>query len=162
MSKPGQKYPTPTPGFGDRVFYESLLKQRTDSEMAQDWYVFPQAGINRIIVYSCRVFVQCYSFLLRCSFILTYIRFPSFSFIIIIDDDDYNRCLNHGILSRKKSEKLLIIVTERKRKQRTGVSGGGSSSKSTPRASSPAPPKKKKVKVKKDPTGASPVKSADI
>jgi hypothetical protein len=46
MSKPGQKYPTPTPGFGDRVFYESLLKQRTDSEMAQDWYVFPQAGIN--------------------------------------------------------------------------------------------------------------------
>lgn len=40
MSKPGQKYPTPTPGFGDRVFYESLLKQRTDSEMAQDWYVF--------------------------------------------------------------------------------------------------------------------------
>mmetsp|Transcript_21105 Transcript_21105/g.43433 ORF Transcript_21105/g.43433 Transcript_21105/m.43433 type:complete len:107 (-) Transcript_21105:72-392(-) len=35
--KPGQKYPTPTPGFGDRVFYESLLKQRQDSEMAQDW-----------------------------------------------------------------------------------------------------------------------------
>lgn len=35
--KPGQKYPTPTPGFGDRVFYESLLKQRPDSEMAQDW-----------------------------------------------------------------------------------------------------------------------------
>ena len=37
--KPGQKYPTPTPGFGDRVFYESLLKQRQDSEMAQDWWV---------------------------------------------------------------------------------------------------------------------------
>jgi hypothetical protein len=35
--KPGQKYPTPTPGFGDRVFYESLLRQRQDSEMAQDW-----------------------------------------------------------------------------------------------------------------------------
>mmetsp|Transcript_9712 Transcript_9712/g.23529 ORF Transcript_9712/g.23529 Transcript_9712/m.23529 type:complete len:109 (+) Transcript_9712:84-410(+) len=35
--KPGQKYPTPTPGFGDRVFYESLLKRRPDSEMAQDW-----------------------------------------------------------------------------------------------------------------------------
>eukprot|EP00751_Fragilariopsis_kerguelensis_P022614 CAMPEP_0170884460 /NCGR_PEP_ID=MMETSP0734-20130129/35019_1 /TAXON_ID=186038 /ORGANISM="Fragilariopsis kerguelensis, Strain L26-C5" /LENGTH=85 /DNA_ID=CAMNT_0011269129 /DNA_START=69 /DNA_END=323 /DNA_ORIENTATION=+ len=35
--KPGQKYPTPTPGFGDRVFYESLLKQRPASEMAQDW-----------------------------------------------------------------------------------------------------------------------------
>mmetsp|Transcript_14242 Transcript_14242/g.29744 ORF Transcript_14242/g.29744 Transcript_14242/m.29744 type:complete len:101 (-) Transcript_14242:188-490(-) len=35
--KPGQKYPTPTPGFGDRVFYESLLKQRQTSEMAQDW-----------------------------------------------------------------------------------------------------------------------------
>eukprot|EP00539_Tryblionella_compressa_P004420 CAMPEP_0178735490 /NCGR_PEP_ID=MMETSP0744-20121128/1917_1 /TAXON_ID=913974 /ORGANISM="Nitzschia punctata, Strain CCMP561" /LENGTH=93 /DNA_ID=CAMNT_0020387865 /DNA_START=8 /DNA_END=289 /DNA_ORIENTATION=- len=37
--KPGQKYPTPTPGFGDRVFYESLLKQRPDSEMAQEWCV---------------------------------------------------------------------------------------------------------------------------
>ena len=36
--KPGQKYPTPTPGFGDRVFYESLLKQRQTSEMAQDWW----------------------------------------------------------------------------------------------------------------------------
>ena len=35
--KPGQKFPTPTPGFGDRVFYETLLKQRPDSEMAQEW-----------------------------------------------------------------------------------------------------------------------------
>ncbi len=35
--KPGQKYPTPTKGFGDRVFYETLLRQKTDSEMAQDW-----------------------------------------------------------------------------------------------------------------------------
>ena len=37
--KPGQKYPTPTPGFGDRVFYETLLRQRPDSEMAQEWCV---------------------------------------------------------------------------------------------------------------------------
>mmetsp|Transcript_18892 Transcript_18892/g.45628 ORF Transcript_18892/g.45628 Transcript_18892/m.45628 type:complete len:88 (+) Transcript_18892:194-457(+) len=35
--KPGQRYPTPTPGFGDRVFYESLIRQRPTSEMAQDW-----------------------------------------------------------------------------------------------------------------------------
>ena len=35
--KPGQKYPTPTPGFGDRVFYETLLRQRPDSAMAQEW-----------------------------------------------------------------------------------------------------------------------------
>lgn len=35
--KPGQKYPTPSPGNGDRVFYETLLTQRPDSEMAQDW-----------------------------------------------------------------------------------------------------------------------------
>jgi hypothetical protein len=35
----GQKYPTPTPGFGDRVFYETLLKQRPDSIMAQEWCV---------------------------------------------------------------------------------------------------------------------------
>ena len=37
--KPGQKFPTPTPGFGDRVFYETLLRQRPDSAMAQEWYV---------------------------------------------------------------------------------------------------------------------------
>mmetsp|Transcript_14608 Transcript_14608/g.35212 ORF Transcript_14608/g.35212 Transcript_14608/m.35212 type:complete len:124 (+) Transcript_14608:167-538(+) len=35
--KPGQKFPTPTPGNGDRVFYETLLSQRPDSEMAQEW-----------------------------------------------------------------------------------------------------------------------------
>ena len=28
--KPGQKFPQPTPGAADRVFYESLLKQRPD------------------------------------------------------------------------------------------------------------------------------------
>jgi hypothetical protein len=35
--KKGQKFPTPTPGFGDRVFYETLLRQRPDSAMAQEW-----------------------------------------------------------------------------------------------------------------------------
>lgn len=35
--KIGQKYPTPSPGNGDRVFYETLLRQRPNSEMAQDW-----------------------------------------------------------------------------------------------------------------------------
>jgi hypothetical protein len=38
--KPGQKHPTPTPGVGDRVFYETLLRQRPDSVMAQEWCVF--------------------------------------------------------------------------------------------------------------------------
>lgn len=37
--KPGQKFPTPTRGFGDRVFYETLLKQKPESEMAQEWCV---------------------------------------------------------------------------------------------------------------------------
>jgi hypothetical protein len=37
--KPGQKHPTPTKGFGDRVFYETLLRQNPNSEMAQDWCV---------------------------------------------------------------------------------------------------------------------------
>mmetsp|Transcript_11708 Transcript_11708/g.21650 ORF Transcript_11708/g.21650 Transcript_11708/m.21650 type:complete len:116 (-) Transcript_11708:276-623(-) len=37
--KPGQKFPTPTPGNGDRVFYETLLAQRPTSEMAQEWCV---------------------------------------------------------------------------------------------------------------------------
>ena len=35
--KPGQKYPTPTSGAGDRVFYETLLRQKPDSVMAQEW-----------------------------------------------------------------------------------------------------------------------------
>eukprot|EP01039_Chlorochromonas_danica_P010934 gene10934-12156_t len=35
--KAGQKFPTPSPGNGDRVFYESLLQQRPESEMAQEW-----------------------------------------------------------------------------------------------------------------------------
>ena len=37
--KPGQKFMTPSPGNGDRVFYETLLEQRPDSEMAQDWCI---------------------------------------------------------------------------------------------------------------------------
>jgi len=35
--KAGQKFPTPTTGYGDRVFYETLLRQRPDSLMAQEW-----------------------------------------------------------------------------------------------------------------------------
>mmetsp|Transcript_24780 Transcript_24780/g.30470 ORF Transcript_24780/g.30470 Transcript_24780/m.30470 type:complete len:109 (-) Transcript_24780:270-596(-) len=38
--KPYQKYPTPTRGFGDRVFYETLLKQKPSSVMAQEWCLF--------------------------------------------------------------------------------------------------------------------------
>ena len=37
--KPGQKFPTPSPGSGDRVFYDTLLRQRPDSDMAQEWCV---------------------------------------------------------------------------------------------------------------------------
>ena len=39
LLKPGQKYSTPTRGFGDRVFYETLLKQNPSSFMAQEWCV---------------------------------------------------------------------------------------------------------------------------
>ena len=35
--KPGQKFPTPTPGNGDCVFYKTLLRQRPESIMAQEW-----------------------------------------------------------------------------------------------------------------------------
>uniref|UniRef100_A0A7S2PPK8 Uncharacterized protein n=1 Tax=Leptocylindrus danicus TaxID=163516 RepID=A0A7S2PPK8_9STRA len=38
--KPGQKYPTPTAGAGDRVFYETLFRQRPSSKMAQEWCLF--------------------------------------------------------------------------------------------------------------------------
>jgi hypothetical protein len=40
VPKPGQKFPTPTPGFGDRVFYETLFRQRPKSAMAQEWCVW--------------------------------------------------------------------------------------------------------------------------
>ena len=35
--KPGQKYPQPTPGAADRVFYETLLEQKPESMMAKQW-----------------------------------------------------------------------------------------------------------------------------
>ncbi len=38
--KPGQKFPTPSPGHGDRVFYESLFGEKgLKSEMALCWCV---------------------------------------------------------------------------------------------------------------------------
>ena len=39
FTKPGQKFPTPSPGSGDRVFYESLLQEKPESEMALLWCV---------------------------------------------------------------------------------------------------------------------------
>jgi hypothetical protein len=39
-SKPGQRLPTPSPGSGDRVFYESLFKEKgTGSPMALIWMI---------------------------------------------------------------------------------------------------------------------------
>lgn len=35
--KPGQKYPTPSPGSGERVFYETLFQQKPESVMAKEW-----------------------------------------------------------------------------------------------------------------------------
>ncbi|CAM9508750.1 unnamed protein product [Ectocarpus sp. 12 AP-2014] len=35
--KAGQKHATPPPGQADRCFYETLLKQKPESHMAQDW-----------------------------------------------------------------------------------------------------------------------------
>jgi len=35
--KPGQRYLTPSPGDGTRVFYETLLEQKPNSKMAQEW-----------------------------------------------------------------------------------------------------------------------------
>eukprot|EP00606_Chrysophyceae_sp_TOSAG23-5_P000834 GSChrysophyteH2.ASY1.ANO1.1050.1 assembled CDS len=40
ISRPGQKYPTPSPGNGDYVFYETLLKQKPGSHIAQEWCVY--------------------------------------------------------------------------------------------------------------------------
>ena len=180
--KPGQKYPTPTPGFGDRVFYESLLKQRQTSEMAQDWWVandtlrpfmyfwprfcsFGMLVVPSIKIRGCCLFTKrsrrsnqhCAHSSFQIDWLTGwpfYAQFGLFSFFF----RSKWRCLNYGILSHKKAEKLLIIVTERKRQQRLGVTGASASKKS--RSSSPPPPKKKKIK--KEDGGASPVKSANI
>ncbi|GAB5031708.1 dna ligase 1-like [Nannochloropsis oceanica] len=43
LTKPGQKYTTPTPGVPERIFYESLYEQNPESFMAQEYCV--QYGI---------------------------------------------------------------------------------------------------------------------
>ena len=52
ITKPGQTEPTPTPGDGDRVFYETLLQQRPESRMAQErrvkYGVLPVAEAERL------------------------------------------------------------------------------------------------------------------
>ena len=37
FSKPGQKHPTPSPGSGSRVFYETLLAEKPEFMMALQW-----------------------------------------------------------------------------------------------------------------------------
>lgn len=39
FTKPGQRHATPSPGSGDRVFYESLFKEKPNSEMALVWCI---------------------------------------------------------------------------------------------------------------------------
>lgn len=50
---PGQKHPTPADGDGTRIFYETLLKQKPSSKMAQKWCleygVLPQEEANKIV-----------------------------------------------------------------------------------------------------------------
>eukprot|EP00953_Heterococcus_sp_UTEX-ZZ885_P023876 13098-Heterococcus_DN1.PRE.4 len=56
--KPGQKYPTPSQGSADRVFYESLYRQKPQSEMAQDWCiaygVLPHNEAGRLYKAACK------------------------------------------------------------------------------------------------------------
>jgi hypothetical protein len=49
LTKPGQRFPTPSPGNGDRVFYESLLVQRPDSEMAQEVRFIFECSLQELI-----------------------------------------------------------------------------------------------------------------
>ena len=54
--KPGQKYMTPSPGDGARVFYETLLEQRPDSQMARDWCIaygiLDEAKMKKLVIKS--------------------------------------------------------------------------------------------------------------
>ncbi|EWM26567.1 hypothetical protein Naga_100084g6 [Nannochloropsis gaditana] len=39
LRNPGQKYPTPTPGVPERIFYETLYQQNPNSFMAQEYCI---------------------------------------------------------------------------------------------------------------------------
>jgi hypothetical protein len=127
--KPGQKFPTPTPGFGDRVFYETLLRQKPESAMAQEWYV-------HLPLY----FWLYFSFT---TFSFSFHQFLHFLSCHLIELNALFRCVNYGVLPHNEAEKLYKIVTERKRSARLGTT-----------SSSPSPQKvmlkKKKVKILKE------------
>ncbi|GMI54739.1 hypothetical protein ScalyP_jg12180 [Parmales sp. scaly parma] len=57
VGKIGQKHNTPSPGEGDRVFYESLYKQNPSSLMAMEWCVafgvlsaVEAARVNKLLI----------------------------------------------------------------------------------------------------------------
>lgn len=129
-----------TPGFGDRVFYETLLRQRPDSAMAQEWYarsafVLPLSPYsmvrpaNRMVTSLSRQ--SCVSFLSDLPSTNSFL--PPFLFAVL-------RCVNYGVLPHKKAAKLFAIVADRKKKQRLGGMSSASS----------GAPKKKKAKIVKE------------
>jgi hypothetical protein len=57
LTKPGQKYPTPTPGVAERIFYETLLQQRPERWVRVCTYVWVRVGACGLFVDSLSVWV---------------------------------------------------------------------------------------------------------
>ena len=120
MTLPGQKHPTPTPGFGDRVFYETLLRQRPDSAMAQQWCV-PTGPPPRVG----RRFPSTGTLALGC------IRSPR------VLSRPVRRCVDYGVLPREEAERYHRICLQRKGKLK--ASGAASPSPAPKAAKKPKP-----------------------
>ncbi|EJK64950.1 hypothetical protein THAOC_14261 [Thalassiosira oceanica] len=112
LAKPGQKHPTPTPGNGDRVFYETLLKQRPDSHMAllSGWHLFSLSST------AAHYNSSFHEWLKQTSIILTIRNLKEW-------------CVQYGVLDSDAAHKAYKKVLKRKEIAKTS----GSGSKSPPR-----------------------------
>lgn len=162
--KPGQKHPTPTPGNGDRVFYETLYRQRPDSEMAQEWCVLPATSLFdyriALLWMSIVVIVRClklYFVMLMSPAVVSAAGIIANSFIepshactnpILYNTPSFIlqhniRCIAYGVLSEEEASKVYKLIVKRKGSKKT-------SSSSPAKPSSSAGAKKKKSKIVMD------------
>lgn len=99
-------------GVGDRVFYETLYRQRPDSIMAQEWYATTQSS----------PYLQFPSFGTHPLFTV-YVLFASIclpSFSSLPGGYFHERCISYGILPNDEAEHIWQKLQERKRRLKMG------------------------------------------
>eukprot|EP00978_Attheya_sp_CCMP212_P023475 scaffold71976_cov55-Attheya_sp.AAC.1 len=124
--KPGQKYPTPTPGFGDRVFYETLYRQRPESNMAQEWCVYDRHNFP-FLNGSMDGSIQLHDVQQKGE-----------------NDCRMLKCVNYGVLPTEEAAKMYKKVLKRKQNK------GGTTSSSTTSGSAKKVKKSKSKRVLDD------------